>query len=161
MTAIFSIGYFVQTLLSGREFLRQYFRQNESAAQAENTTTFRRRFQRLLDKLAALPEATRHRAELARTESLLAALLGLHWPDSLHARQDALGRYHNTQIALSHFIQALCLRRPLALELEDGHWFDPATRAFLPRLLQEAADLPLLLIITSRYHDVAMAIGQA
>ncbi|MCA9972611.1 MAG: AAA family ATPase, partial [Anaerolineales bacterium] len=134
-------------------FLRRYFGQAAGAAAAENEASFQRRFDALLVALASIPGARRQYDELRRTRPFLGALLGLHWPDSLYERLDAQGRYQNTVTALSMLLQAECRRQPVVLELEDGHWLDDASRAFLPLLARQAADLPLLILVTSRYSD--------
>lgn len=48
---------------------------------------------------------------------------------------------------------------PVCLLVEDVHWIDPSTQAFLQLLLVESAELPLLLLLTLR-GDAAQAPGQ-
>lgn len=40
--------------------------------------------------------------------------------------------------------------RPIVLAIEDAHWFDPSSAELLSRLLPLVADLPLLILATSR-----------
>ncbi|HNB50923.1 MAG TPA: tetratricopeptide repeat protein [Anaerolineales bacterium] len=129
--------------------LREYFEQNPDTPE-ENVARFERRFQQLF----ALPLPDPLRGELLRTQSFLGALLNLHWPTSLYAQlQDAKLRYENTLSALRAFLLALTCSRPVVLELEDGHWFDEATREFLARLTRQGERYPLWVLITSRYAD--------
>lgn len=44
---------------------------------------------------------------------------------------------------------------PLCLVVEDLHWIDPSTGEFLQRLLADAADLGLLLVLTQRSDTVS------
>lgn len=141
-------------------FLKVYFGQtaggsDPTAALAENKTNFQRRLDELL---ASLPNDSKQRSALIRAQSFLAALLGLHWPDSLYAQSDARDRYRNTQMALSALLQAECLRQPVVLELEDAHWLDSASQEMLTILTSQAAHLPLLLLVMSRYQDDGQAI---
>ena len=39
------------------------------------------------------------------------------------------------------------------LELEDGHWLDDASHELLTTLTRQTGDMPLLILITSRYAD--------
>ncbi|MGC9358181.1 MAG: ATP-binding protein, partial [Anaerolineae bacterium] len=52
--------------------------------------------------------------------------------------------------ALAHCLQALASITPLLLVLEDVHWADNASLAALPHLAGHLADVPLLLVLTSR-----------
>ncbi|MCA9973646.1 MAG: tetratricopeptide repeat protein, partial [Anaerolineales bacterium] len=133
--------------------LRGSFDQAQAAGETENKARFERRLRALRAALAALPETQALRDELWRTRSFLGALLDLSWPDSLYARLDAEARYQNTLIALVTWLQAECRRRPVVLELEDGHWLDAASQALLTALTRQMQQAPLLILITSRYAD--------
>lgn len=133
--------------------LKRYFGQTNGASEAENKANFTRRFDDLLTTLLQLPDTRALQHELTRTKSFLGALLGLHWPDSLYERLTAQGRYRNTFIAIATLLQAECRQQPIVLKLEDGHSLDEASKEFLPFLTRRVAGLPLLLVITSRYHD--------
>jgi len=52
--------------------------------------------------------------------------------------------------ALVHCLRALTAIAPLMLVLEDVHWADNASLAALPHLAAHLADMPLLLLVTSR-----------
>jgi len=94
-------------------------------------------------------------AELKRTCSVLAALVNLTPPDSLYESLDAKGRYENTLIALSVLLRIESLREPLILFLEDAHWFDKDTSAFLDYFMQTLLaepekQYPIAIIATQR-----------
>ncbi|HSH05750.1 MAG TPA: tetratricopeptide repeat protein [Anaerolineae bacterium] len=133
--------------------LRDYFGQIASATTQANKDAFHHRLQDLTNHLTTLPHSQRQRDELQRTHSLLGALLGLHWPNSLYEQLSAEGRYQNTLIAISMLIQAECRRQPIILEIEDGQWLDDASQAMLHTLTRQTNNAPLLILITSRYHD--------
>jgi class 3 adenylate cyclase/tetratricopeptide (TPR) repeat protein len=93
--------------------------------------------------------------ELERARSFLAALVDLHWPDSTYERMDAQGRYDNTLLALIALLKAESLRRPLILLIEDAHYLDEDSKAFLSRLkraLLAGGPYPIALLVTSRWQ---------
>ncbi|MEZ0167511.1 adenylate/guanylate cyclase domain-containing protein [Microvirga sp. TS319] len=52
--------------------------------------------------------------------------------------------------AILDLLSAACKVRPQVIAIEDFHWADTLTRYVVERLIQDVANLPLLLIITSR-----------
>ncbi len=133
------------------DWLKKRFELLENQPDEINSIAFSRNIQELV-------EVTPDRelgAELLRTSSVLAALINITQPDSLYERLDAKGRYDNTLIALSVFLRAESLRKPLVLFLEDTHWLDDDTGAFLSffvRSLQSAPhkQYPIAIIATQR-----------
>ena len=133
-------------------WLRKYFGISNSQTEAHN----KRSFNQKMDALIAVTAHAEHLAvELDRTRSFLGALLGLAWSDSLYEQIDAQGRYNNTLIALTALLQAESLRAPVILFLEDIHWLDDDSTAFLTSLLrilasEPEARFPIGIIATSR-----------
>jgi tetratricopeptide (TPR) repeat protein len=113
-------------------WLKGYF--ELSVSEAESTA--RERFTRKIDALIAETPDQRLAAELDRTRSFLAALLGLRWAGSLYEQLDAQARYENTLISLTTLLQVESLRRPVIVVLEDVQWLDPASSDYLPRLVR-------------------------
>ncbi len=91
--------------------------------------------------------------ELIRTRSILGALLGLSWENSLYEQLDAKGRYENTLYALKNWLQAESLLRPVALLLEDGHWLDDDSHSALQTLCRGIDAYPMVILATLRYAD--------
>ncbi|NTU56874.1 MAG: adenylate/guanylate cyclase domain-containing protein, partial [Anaerolineales bacterium] len=94
------------------------------------------------DLLASIPDPDLSR-ELDRTRSILGALVDIYWDNSLYSQLDAEARYNNTFLALIALIKAESLRRPFILSVDDLHFVDPDTIAFLSQLkrsLSAAAD---------------------
>ncbi|MFY9821882.1 MAG: AAA family ATPase [Thermoanaerobaculia bacterium] len=56
--------------------------------------------------------------------------------------------------ALVAFVLEIAERQPLVLMIEDLHWLDPTTLAWLDRLIDQAASAPLLLLLTLRLHTL-------
>ncbi len=94
-------------------------------------------------------------AELNRTSSVLAALVNITQPNSLYESLDAKGRYENTLTALSVLLRAESLQKPFILFLEDTHWLDGDTAAFLSffvrtLLAESERQYPIAIIATQR-----------
>jgi class 3 adenylate cyclase len=142
-------------------FIKRYFNQTPEGTPGENKARFERRLARLIANLQDLsPAGTRARAqvnhiidELIRTRSILGALIGLHWPDSLYESLDAQLRYQNTLFAIRSLLLAESQFHPVVLAIEDLQWLDSASREALAVLTRDGAHHPLLVVVTSRYDD--------
>jgi predicted ATPase len=91
--------------------------------------------------------------ELKRTQSVIAALMGISYPESLWEQLDAKGRYDNTVVALQFFLKGLSYQQPIVLELEDAHWLDNDSIAFLGNFIAKIKNLPIVIIASFRYND--------
>lgn len=135
--------------------LRNYFEQSPDARQDEQSQ-FERHFHELLGRLSSVqnyPEVDFIIKELFRTKSILAALVGVDYPDSIWEQLDAKGRYQNTIQALVNLIVAESLIQPLVLQLEDAHWMDENSRELLQELTRYLNRYPIWLLVTSRFLD--------
>ncbi|MFN8412633.1 MAG: tetratricopeptide repeat protein [Anaerolineales bacterium] len=148
------------------DWLRARFGFQELKPDDVNWEIFLSRLQPLIERTADSGLAE----ELKRTSSFLAALLNISVPDSLYSQLDAKGRHENTQIALATLLRAESLQKPLVLFLEDTHWLDEESGAFLSFLIRSILSepekkYPIALIATQRLEgdsihmmdDVAMA----
>ena len=132
-------------------FLKNYFKQSVENSATENGENFENAFQLLA---RSLPEsAYTEGVELIRTRSILAALVGLSFADSLWEQLDAKGRYDNTFAAIENLFLSLSRICPLVIELEDGHWFDADSTTLVKNFVRKIYDAPILILITSRYDD--------
>lgn len=136
-------------------FLRNYFQQSPQDDNEANLDNFERRFSMLLQKLDQLnsSDSRRMKSELIRTKSVLAALLGIVYFDSLWEQLDAKGRYQNTIQAIINLFRSEALIKPCVIELEDAHWLDDDSRELISELLRYIPRHATLLLITSRYQD--------
>ncbi|MBN1889082.1 MAG: tetratricopeptide repeat protein [Thermoflexales bacterium] len=141
-------------------FLKQYFNQT-AATPAENTARFENRLARLIANLQTFKpgDAQAQRRiqaitrELIRTQSLLGALLGLHWPNSLYASLNTQLRYQNTLYAIRALLLAESVFHPVVLVIEDLQWLDSASHEALTLLTHGVGPYPLFVILVSRYAD--------
>ncbi len=133
------------------DWLKKRFELLESQPDEVNSLTFSRNIQELIEATPD-PELA---AELTRTRSVLAALINISQPNSLYESLDAKGRYDNTLIALSILLRAESLQKPLILFVEDTHWLDEDTGAFLSYfvrtlLAEPEKNYPIAIIATQR-----------
>jgi predicted ATPase/class 3 adenylate cyclase len=123
-----------------------------------------KRFQSNLEDLISSTGDRELTAEIERTHSFLGALVDLYWNDSLYAQLDAQGRYDNTIIALISLIKAESLRQPLLLFIEDAHYLDEDSKAFLSRLKRaltaDVTTYPVAIILTTRWQGTEILLEE-
>ena len=136
-------------------FLRNYFQQSPEISFKKNIKNFETGFDLLVKEIEQIGhhQANDIKKELLRTKSVLAAQIGINFPNSLWELLDAQGRYSNTFSALENLFKAESLIQPLIIELEDGHWFDSDSKEFLKVFSRKLDRCPILLVVTSRYYD--------
>jgi class 3 adenylate cyclase/tetratricopeptide (TPR) repeat protein len=132
-------------------FLKNYFHQQLDTTVDANFIAFENRLETLVKSVEK--EGNTEGVELHRTKSILAALIGLNYDNSLWEQLDAKGRYDNTIAALSNFFIVLSYQKPMIIELEDAHWLDDNTSHFLNDFIKKIGDKPIALLVTSRYSD--------
>lgn len=100
-----------------------------------------------VNKLEAMLEGSRQREELAILADLLAIPSGDRYP-----RLDLSPRRKREKIfdTLLRRIESLAERNPILMIFEDVHWIDPTSLELLDRMVERAAHLRVLLVITSR-----------
>ena len=135
--------------------LRRIFRQSADLNSEQNLRRFQFRSNRLRLNLQRLEgeQSGQLAEEMLRTESVLAAQLGIVIPGSLWTRLDAQGRYQNTIDAIVNLIIAEATLQPTVLELEDIHWIDEDSLTVIRELVRRIGNLPLLILATARPDD--------
>lgn len=144
-----------------RYWLKQQFGVSDTQVESRNKRSFNRRLQSVIDATKDMALAN----ELDRTRSFLGALLNLHWPDSLYAQLDAQGRYENTAIALITLLKTVSRQQPLVLFIDDAHWLDDGSKAFLPQLARALTAVtddpyPIAILATARFEGTALPLGE-
>jgi class 3 adenylate cyclase/tetratricopeptide (TPR) repeat protein len=133
----------------------EYFGQSEAQTETENRAAFEAKWEEFIGRAAAA-DAERGApvvAELQRTKSVLAALAGLRWPDSLYEKLDPKGRFENTLYAIKEFFKAASLSGPVAIVLEDLQWLDADSAKVLAALTRRMAGFPLVVLASCRFRD--------
>jgi predicted ATPase/class 3 adenylate cyclase len=151
-----------QSLNPFRYWLKRYFNISEATDEVENKQAFDEKLDSII---ASIPDEELSQG-LNRTRSFLGELVGLHWQDSPYEKLDAQGRYDNTVIALSTLLRGESLRQPIVILIEDIHWLDNDTKAFLPYLERTLTaeinkNYPIAIIATSRQAGLEIAFEHA
>lgn len=136
-------------------FLRNYFNQSTEQSSDYNLDRFESKFKELVQRLDTSPGSSNEhlRAELIRTKSILAALIGIVYFDSLWEQLDAKGRYENTIASIINLLLCEASIQPTVIELEDAHWLEPNSLELLQELIRQIKDYPIILLIISRFSD--------
>lgn len=136
-------------------FLKNYFQQSPESTSPANEAHFEQQFEQLNNQLIALgtSEAERIRRELNRTKTVLGALVGINFANSLWEQLDAKGRYENNIAAITNLIIAEALISPLVLVLEDAHWIDDNSRDLVLELVRHIYQYPIMILVTVRPKD--------
>ncbi len=130
--------------------LRRVFDQSSERTPEENRAAFERARTRILRHLPKGGLADSVRKELERTASMLAALLDLHWENSLYEQLEPQLRFENTLLALVNLVKALSFRSPVVLEVDGGHLLDGDSRTLLGRMVMDLASWPVAVLVASR-----------
>ncbi|MCE9583426.1 MAG: AAA family ATPase [Planctomycetes bacterium] len=132
-------------------WLRGFFAVTDGMAQGPKKKAIEKRYAGLVDN-AKVPEATR--GELKRTMSFAADLVECHWDGSPFEKlDDPKLRHENRIIAVKELVRALAAVAPVVLEIEDSHWIDASSAAWLTSMTRNIAGLPLAIVATSRFAD--------
>lgn len=117
--------------------------------------TFREQYRQYVNRIEELkhPSAIPIARELKRTESILAALVGISWSDSLYEKLNPRQRRENTIDALVDLIRSLTLQSQVMIIMEDLQWLDSDSQRVFSKLTVNCKQLPLVIFCTSRYHD--------
>lgn len=141
-----------QSLNPFRYWLKTYLNISDNK---KDETRNKRKFEQKIEELMQVTRDPELMLNLDRGRSFLGSLLNLHWPDSPYEQLDAQSRYENTLVALSTFLRAESLQRPVILFIEDIHWLDEDSKAFLnyfSRVLaaEPQKNYPVAILATSR-----------
>ena len=136
-------------------FLKRYFNQSTQNRTDENRKQFEKRLSQLVTTVSrcSWPDSQTLQQELLRMASVLGALLGLRWPNSVYEQLDAQSRYENTLFAIKTLLLIESRLQPVIFLIEDAHWLDEASQALLAMLTRTIDQNPLLIITTMRYKD--------
>ncbi len=130
-------------------FLKEYFEQHETSSKEENKHKFSTIYQNIIDQ-TGIKEI---KSELIRTKSLIGALIGHEWQNSLFSELDAKGRHENTKYALKNLIKAQSLIKPMVLILEDVHWIDSYSTELIKMIVINTERYPFIIIALCRIND--------
>ena len=133
-----------------RYWLRRYFGQSRDASEQANRAALDGALDDLLRSMPETEVGARLAEDLNRSRSFLAALVDLHWHDSLYAQLEPQLRLENMLDALKTLIKAESLVQPVFLLLEDAHWLDDESRQFIDQLTRNVEGFPFVVLATQR-----------
>ncbi len=131
-------------------WIRQLVSIDDSPATAGKLEQFHQYWKQFIAEFAT---SEAHHNELQRIESLIAAIIGLEWEGSIYTVLAPKDRPAAIRMALKELVVTLAHKQPLILILEDLHWIDSVSIEVFRYLLRAITDLPLAVIVTSRYRD--------
>jgi tetratricopeptide (TPR) repeat protein/class 3 adenylate cyclase len=139
---------------------KNYFKQSPQKSPQENQRSFDYEYGRLLERCrrhladSGGPSDLPHIVdELERLRTVVSWLMGLQGKHLLWEQLDALGRYRNTIAAFKNLLLAESSLGPVVLEIEDAHWLDNSSKAFLQEITRDIKTRPIFLLVTFRYLD--------
>ncbi len=137
-----------------KSFLRSYFRQSGDKTREDNQYSFDTVFDYFLQQIPTHhPDASEIKQELVRTRSILAAMVDIHWEDSLYESLEPKLRFENSLSAFKNFVKAAALSRPVIIQIENGQWLDPDSRRLLATLSRNVDNYAIIIICVNRYLD--------
>lgn len=137
-------------------FLRNYFDQQAELSEDELKIRFERKLNKIYVKAGELKEneiAQEFKNELIRLKSVYGALIGIDYPTSLWSQLDAKGKSENTYQALTVLFRIESIFNPVMIILEDVHWYDETSIAYLNDVLKRFQNIPLVVVVLGRYLD--------
>ncbi len=143
-------------------FFNNYFKQSQAQTQDAKREIFDEIYNNLLEVLNNAPSTQFEQkgenkeniiSELVRTKSLIGALMGIKWEESLYEQLGAKARFENTLDAVKTFFKASSILNPLIILLEDLHWIDEDSLKVFEILTRNIESLPIIIVASSRFYD--------
>ncbi len=131
--------------------LTTHFKQLVEQETSENWKQFIDQFNGITAKLMDVADERGQAvyAELHRTQTTLARLAGISLGSVKNSIDPAL-RFSNSLLALTAFLQAQALIKPVVLHIEDAHWLDDESWQFVVDIPRRLAGFPIVLLVTGR-----------
>ncbi|HSH03225.1 MAG TPA: tetratricopeptide repeat protein [Anaerolineae bacterium] len=127
-------------------WLRNYFDQKTNQSISANQHAF----QQKLEQLVAVTTNEELSKTLTQGLSALGSLIDLRWENSAYEQLPPEGRYEWRLSALKALLLAESLQTPLVIVLEDIHWLDSQSIAFIERLVRGIDEYPIAILATAR-----------
>ncbi|KQC13303.1 MAG: hypothetical protein APR63_08935, partial [Desulfuromonas sp. SDB] len=144
-----------QSLNPFNYFFRNFFLANCTNQRKNNRDIFEQQYDLFINNFSKNnhEQAEQLGKELVRLKSIFAALVGVHWENSLYEILDAKGKFENTSQGVKVFFKAQSLLKPSVILLEDSHWLDEDSKIIIGNLIENIEDFPLSIVTTSRFND--------
>ncbi len=129
--------------------LKEYFAQDDNLEHEQKKACFEIRYMEMVRSIKDKDTA----GELARKISVIGALLGYFWENSLYSHLDAKERFENTLNAVKQFIKARSMANPTLLILDDAHWIDRDSIEMIEHLTRNVEKYPFIILALCRPDD--------
>lgn len=130
-------------------FFGSFFKQDKAKDMEQNKAVFSDIYSEIIKKT----KDSEIKEELIREESIIGALLGLEWKDSIFSQLDGKRRYEATLYAVKNFIKGLSEHKPLVLIFDDAHWIDNESIDLLKVLITNVDNFPFIILCLCRPYD--------
>ncbi len=140
-------------------FLNNYFQINDIDEKNKKRVNFDKKITELIYNLQNFRNTCDIVEEIKRTKTVLGALIGLEWKNSLYESLDAKGKYNNTLFALKNLIKAESILKPVIIEVDDVHWIDEESKGFFEFLTRNVENYPFLIISEYRSTEKSEKFG--
>ena len=134
-------------------FFNRYFNQKPGSSARQNKESFLSIYKKMLNNVR--DESLNK--ELSRTQSIIAALIGIEWEGSLYSSLDPKSRYENTIYAVKDFIKAHSLQKPVAIIFDDAHWIDTDSLSLLNEFIRNIIEFPIAVLLLCRFMDTGQS----
>lgn len=134
-------------------WIRNEYTKGLAGSPARRVAEFRKNWAEFAGQFGSLPDSAEVLAELQRIESVIAALIGLEWEDSVYSRLDPKSRASVSGTALKSLLELMGRLKPVVLAVEDLHWLDQESKDLLVLLSRGSSPTPLKIIISARPMD--------
>ncbi|MBN1150242.1 AAA family ATPase [candidate division WOR-3 bacterium] len=133
-----------------KDFFNEFFFKEETVHDKKDV--FIKKYENFLKKCQANTSESNIalNEELIRTPTIIAALLGLEWENSIYDSLDQTSRFENTLFAIKNFVLSLAFQNPLILVFEDIQYLDEDSVKAIQILTREISNRQLLIIATAQ-----------
>lgn len=141
---------FKESLRPFKDFFNDFFFKEETAQDKKDT--FIQKYEIFLKKCQSSTSEGNVvlNEELIRTPTIIAALTGLEWENSVYNSIEQCNRFENSVFAIKNFMLSVAFLNPLILILDDFQYFDRDSLSVIQVLTRDIANRQLLIIATAR-----------
>lgn len=130
-------------------FLKDYL--NVSDANEYRKGTFEVSYRGLAEEIRK--ESPEHADEILRTESIIGALLGIYWENSVYDNIDPSDIEELTLASLKQLFIGISRKKPVIIGIDDIQWIDNETANIISDLKREGSNERIMVVYLSRYDD--------
>lgn len=130
-------------------FLKQYFQVDNFEEYQKKTTHYEIYYSRFLQNF----QDKKRISELNRIKTILGAIIGLHWENSIYEKIKPEERPQVIMFAFKEFIISLSSIKPLIIVVEDFQWLDKDSIETLTILTRSISSHPIIIILLSRNNE--------